>query len=160
MSFDRKTAEIIKRLPPGAEFAYAQAALTELAIGYQHVPERDPDGYQRSHRAVCEMVPSLMHAQGDPAFAQRAQLLQRALTDMLELRDLIEQAMQGEKQRRERFYAALLRIWINATGKKPTAGDPKTGSPCARYLQFAVEAITGEKLGISGARKIIKRQQS
>ena len=74
-------------------------------------------------------------------------------------RVLIMSARQGEKARREAFYAALLCIWINAGGK-PTLGDPKAGSPCARYLKFAVEAITGEKLSISGARKIILRQRS
>jgi hypothetical protein len=160
MPFDPKTEEIIKRLPAGADVAHVRAALTKLAIEYQHVPARDPDGYQWPNLAVHELIPFLAGAQDDPAFAQRAKLLQRALADLLELRDLIERAMQGEKQRRERFYAALLRIWSDASGKKPTVGDSKAGSPCARYLKFAVEAITGEKLSISGARKIILRQRS
>lgn len=156
MSFDRKTAEeIIKRLPPGANAADARAALTKLAVDYQHVPARDPEAYWEPWRAVNELIPFLVGSPDDPAFAQRAELLRRALTDLLELRDLIERAMEGEEQRRETLYAALLSIWVAADGK--LTSNPKTGGPCVRYLIKAVEGITGNKLSISGARKIIWR---
>ncbi len=98
---------------------------------------------------TADRVLALAKKLRDPAFARRF-----AMSGVL-----IKSAMQGEQQRREAFYAALLVIWISAGGK-PTVGDPKAGSPCARYLKFAVEAISGETLSISGARKIILRQRS
>ena len=63
--------------------------------------------------------------------------------------------MEGEEQRRETLYAALLSIWVAADGEADQQSED--GGPCVRYLIKAVEGITGNKLSISGARKIIWR---
>ena len=150
-SFDDETrAKIAKKLPPGANVKRALAAMTKLANELVMTKRRLPNV------EVHEMVAFCLTAVNDPAFVRHKELLRRTTDNLVKVRKLIQQAMQGEKQQQEALYEKLLRIRLAADGEL-TAGDSKTGSPCARYLITAIEAITGEKLSISGARKIVQR---
>jgi hypothetical protein len=150
-SFDDETrAKIAKKLPPGANVKRALAAMTKLANELVMTKRRLPNV------EVHEMVAFCASAMNDPAFVRHKELLRRTVHNLVQVRELIVQAMQGEKQQQEALYEKLLRIWVAQDGDL-TAGDPKTGSPCVRYLITVIEAITGEKMSISGARKVVRR---
>ena len=137
MRLNGKTAEdIIRLLPPGSDVADARATLSTLAVFWEHVPARFPDGLPVP--VTADRLLAFAKKLRVPAFARRFAMN----------RVLIMSAMQGKEARREALYAALLVIWTS---------NPKTGGPCVRYLIKAVEAITGNTLSISGTRKIIVR---
>ena len=144
MRLNGKTAEdIIRLLPPGSDVADARATLSTLAVFWEHVPARFPDGLPVP--VTADRLLAFAKKLRVPAFARRFAMN----------RVLIMSAMQGKEARREALYAALLVIWKNAGGE--LTSNPKTGGPCVRYLIKAVEAITGNTLSISGTRKIIVR---
>ena len=163
-------AAIESTLPPGTNPDAVFPNLEDAAVAHlrRREPAMDRDRIARGLKLIDKNIAWLRTEWRHPSVADDGGATRRALEALGELKLHLEPALRSANAKvrankgtgdpdQEQLYSAILRAWADAVGK-PTVGDPKTGGPCVRYLIAAVEAITGGKLSVGGARKIILRQ--